>query len=1597
MKNSLTAKEIDLFTKLREKRIIQSLNMMDHSMSALIRGSSDIYPDPAHFVYELLQNADDAQATEAYFYLQEDTLIFKHNGTRQFTITEDGDLGETVKPSPYGDINAITAYNSSKDEKQNTIGKFGLGFKSVYIYTDRPEIYDDKFWFAIENRMVPIMLNSDHPYREPGETLFVLPFNDAVTSVNEIAYKLSNLSAPTLFLRHLNTVHFENNVYKNSHKLIKEEILHFESGNIKYEFVNLEDFGKSSKMLLFHRRVNAADARNLEVMVGYFFNKNGEIDTLTTRGIHCFFPTKETFGLCFISHAPFLLTNNRQNINESPINKKLIQEICRLAADALVIIRDYSKNDKQLITDNLYEILPYKYYKEQSAKYDWQQDFGNLTSKIHFLNAMKDLLKKEPLLYTISKGYVTSKKACFLETSKLRPILNVEEVRTLRKNQELDLLKIDEDADLREFLEEFLGIKPYKRESLAKDITPDFMESHGVEWAIKLYKYLKEDARRLWDKNSRYLNLSFRYAPIFLSQNGKWIAPFKMVGKEEQPNIYLPIGNAKGKYNLIHASLIDSIDKPILAFYSELGIDKPDIIDFIQKHIVPKYKQDEIEDDALIEDIYTILGILDDNENKQRRDDILALVRKHIKLVGTDNHLHDPDDLYVACPDLKIYFKNNNNVSFVDVDFYLDDKRYITKEDLLQFFITLGVNTSPRVLETTQSYTYSFNEKRLTKVDFAYSTGGYTIKDYVIEGFTNLIEGNLTKESSLYIWSVLARMEFKDNLIGYYDYFYRTSRRGRFESTLIDYLRHSKWIINADSQPCSVKDITQEDLLSLGYVRSSFLFELLDIKKSAKSLAELGATKEQQRQQELGEVAEKFGVLTPEELEEILKDRKELKKKRETNQSANNGHGQQPLQPAGQSGGVFGSLPSGKESSDLDDLFGDTELELSIHTSSGTHRDSSNQKNIEDLKRKLEEDGRKKLEREALRQETEELPKYTKEWFKKKLELEYRDTSSTDTSSGIKRSVSISFGKIYTDKDNNRIYELRNPSRDIPTWIEEIENLTVNFLFNNRDEMACTFEVANVRDFSLRLKVKASDADSLASIDWSQFTKASIDINNPTNLINNFRRAFNDLLLPNGFNLKDNLRQNISFVFGPPGTGKTTYLANKIVDEMNNSRRNIYRILVLTPTNKACDVLVRKIMEIDDNYTWLGRFVTTGDTEIEEKGVVCDRDSDLYTEDKCCIVTTMARLPYDGFTDGTGFHGLKDIDWNLIICDEASMLPIAQIVYAIYKFKNTPVLIAGDPMQIAPIDVTNNWDSENIYDMVNLKSFDNPKTEPIQFKIHNLETQYRSIPVIGGLFSDYAYSGRLKHHWQQSDQLSLNIRELPLKSINFIPFRVENYDSMFGAKKLANSPIHIYSALLCSQLGRYLAKKYVENNPDEEDLAIGIVCPYASQAQLIQKMLEQVDDIPEGANKTVGTIHSFQGDQCNIIIAMLNPPIGLRSVQAASKMHINNKNIINVAISRAKDYLCLLIPDKETCEGFDNLIEVKRLGAISSTKYREETGLFPTSMIERIIFGQTHFLEENTFVTSHQLANVYTTATSLYEVRVDENSVDIQIGDNNAL
>ena len=44
----------------------------------------DLYPDSAHFIYELLQNAEDAGASKVQFQLTKKGLSFQHDG-RPFT------------------------------------------------------------------------------------------------------------------------------------------------------------------------------------------------------------------------------------------------------------------------------------------------------------------------------------------------------------------------------------------------------------------------------------------------------------------------------------------------------------------------------------------------------------------------------------------------------------------------------------------------------------------------------------------------------------------------------------------------------------------------------------------------------------------------------------------------------------------------------------------------------------------------------------------------------------------------------------------------------------------------------------------------------------------------------------------------------------------------------------------------------------------------------------------------------------------------------------------------------------------------------------------------------------------------------------------------------------------------------------------------------------------------------------------------------------------------------------------------------------------------------------------------------------------------
>jgi len=439
-------------------------------------------------------------------------------------------------------------------------------------------------------------------------------------------------------------------------------------------------------------------------------------------------------------------------------------------------------------------------------------------------------------------------------------------------------------------------------------------------------------------------------------------------------------------------------------------------------------------------------------------------------------------------------------------------------------------------------------------------------------------------------------------------------------------------------------------------------------------------------------------------------------------------------------------------------------------------------------------------------------------------------------------------------------------------------------------------------------------------------------------------------------NSEDNLAKtfysDIEFIYGPPGTGKTTFLVKEKIIPLAEKNK---KILVLTPTNKAADLLVKKTMEFASNKISkkLIRIGISSDAEIQAV------KAKKYDSSKSSIVvTTIAKFLYD--------HSL-DYHWDIVIFDEASMIMLAQIIYVLYK--PSKFIIAGDPFQIPPVVLAKEWQDENIYSFLKLKQFKSNKT--------SLMRQYRSLPAIGSLFSKFSYDGLISHHRQAASQKPLKFNGVNLTEISVIKFPIKKKHQLYKPHSLnKKSTYHIYSALLCLELTLSIVAECKKQNTEWK---IGIICPYLAQANLIEKMINAEYDINHKITILIGTIHKFQGDEFDIILSVFNPPKTI-----SKNIILNKQHILNVAISRAKDYLILLIPDIEGIE------QIKRLEAtLEDKQIKANTQQFKAAEIEQILFQQTNYIEENTEILRHQSINIYTKSTTKYIISLDEKVVDV--------
>lgn len=214
----MNSTEIKYFNELRNKVKIASDVFKEDRFQGIWKSVIDKYPDAAHFIFELLQNADDAGASNVRIFLSENDLTLIHNGNVRFSITDPSLEKPDRENGRLGHINSITSIGFSTKSNdggslENKIGKFGVGFKSVFQHTDTPYIYDDNFQFKLTDYIVPELLEKDHSLRKKGETLFYLPFDKSeenkIESYNQIKRKLSDLIDPILFLQNLKEIEWQ--------------------------------------------------------------------------------------------------------------------------------------------------------------------------------------------------------------------------------------------------------------------------------------------------------------------------------------------------------------------------------------------------------------------------------------------------------------------------------------------------------------------------------------------------------------------------------------------------------------------------------------------------------------------------------------------------------------------------------------------------------------------------------------------------------------------------------------------------------------------------------------------------------------------------------------------------------------------------------------------------------------------------------------------------------------------------------------------------------------------------------------------------------------------------------------------------------------------------------------------------------------------------------------------------------------------------------------------------------------------------------------------------------------------------------------------
>lgn len=699
--------------------------------------SQQLYSSRTQLIYELLQNAEDACIRLKRKGVQKDYFICFNLKPELLKIYHNG------IPFDDDDVDSIcSVLKGTKVDDELLIGKFGIGFKSVYKYTIEPKIHcnnesgNSSHNFCIKEFVLPYEIKPSNELNE-GQTLIEIPFNQPdkpqQVAYKEIGQKLRNLNSRSLlFLNSISEITWTDAPARGFYR--KTESL--KDGYKEITLLNrAKDGDKIENWLLFEKHIqNDPDKPKVEIA---FLLNDDKTSILRTKSsnLYAYFETAKDTKLHFLIHGPFRTTPARDNIRSDEWNEKIIEEIAQLIANILLIIR---KNG--LLNIEFLRTLPL----------DPENYYDTIFENI--FTAVKDEILRNPYLPVYGGGYESPDKVFLAQITQLRELLTPLDLQDFygKEGSWLDE-EITErrTPDLRKYLLSELGVQEVTPDNLGRILTKENLSIKTDEWLSKLYQFLVSRGA-LWQKGSVYVREGiFRNRPIFRTADNYQTAAFDQTGN---PLIYLPSD--------LYSSSIPTIKETFMKnhinvdFFNAFEIKSPDKTDYIISNILPKYRSDVIvEEEENVSDIIIICDTISNFSTKRKKDELISHLHStkilySINSLGTYEY-KKPQNVYIN----KTLLGKDHIETFFNgyPDAWFIDNRYLDKVELEELK-EIGLNDNIIVTYKQPDFSgYVYFSKSWE--DHKRGIGNFD-PDAQIHGLTHCLQ-NISLKKGQILWNLL--------------------------------------------------------------------------------------------------------------------------------------------------------------------------------------------------------------------------------------------------------------------------------------------------------------------------------------------------------------------------------------------------------------------------------------------------------------------------------------------------------------------------------------------------------------------------------------------------------------------------------------------------------------------------------------------------------------------------------------------------------------------------------------------------------------------------------------------------------------------------